>query len=236
MMVMMMVMMSAIAVLIVTVAVAVTVITVTILDVELDLFAAERACYIAVEDSILVHREALAAGRALYVIEIILIILVVEVFVIDVILEIIELIEVLIDVSEMVIKFIDSIIELGQIVVALLKCAGHILNEIQERVKDLLFLNAEIKITGIYQSLEKTEFFKNIHIKLCLPHIFTRAGVDLNRVALIDKERYADLSTGLECRGLQCVGGGVSLEAGLCVSDFKINEVRRFNTEDLSLI
>ena len=55
-------------------------------------------------------------------------------------------------------------------------------------------------------------------------------------VALVDEQRNADLSTGLDSSGLQGVGGGVALDTRLGLGDFQLDEVGDFDAEDLALI
>ena len=67
-------------------------------------------------------------------------------------------------------------------------------------------------------------------------HILAGAGIDADVVALVDEQRNADLSTGLDSSGLQGVGGGVALDTRLGLGDFQLDKVGDFNTEDLALI
>lgn len=45
------------------------------------------------------------------------------------------------------------------------------------------------------------------------------AGVDLDELVLVDEQRHAHCSAGLDCSGLESVCGGVTLDAGLGVGD-----------------
>ena len=56
-------------------------------------------------------------------------------------------------------------------------------------------------------------------------HIFTRAGVDADFLALIDKERDFDLRASLQRCRLCRVGCGVALEARVGLDNFQLDKL-----------
>ena len=53
--------------------------------------------------------------------------------------------------------------------------------------------------------------------------IGTRAGVDFDFFAGVDKQRYANFNAILHCRRLQRARGGIALNAGLGILNFQYN-------------
>ena len=60
----------------------------------------------------------------------------------------------------------------------------------------------------------------------------TIACVNLNKVALVDEERYTDFNTCLQCGWLSGVGGSIALESRLAVSNAEVGLYRHFGVED----
>jgi len=73
-------------------------------------------------------------------------------------------------------------------------------------------------------------------MKLCALHILAGAGVDTDKVALVDEEGYADLCAGFDGSGLGCVGSGVACEAGIGLSNSELNKCGGLYAEYLSFV
>ena len=71
---------------------------------------------------------------------------------------------------------------------------------------------------------------------LAAAQILTGTGVDLDALALLDKDRNLNNSTGLNGSGLEYVSSSVALNARLGLSDLELNEQRRLNCENAALV
>src|SRR5947207_10062259 len=67
------------------------------------------------------------------------------------------------------------------------------------------------------------------------PHVGTGAGIDLHRLAFLNKERNVDGLPGLEHGRLRNVGGGITAQTFRRFSDFQLDRRRQLDLDSFSL-
>ena len=66
--------------------------------------------------------------------------------------------------------------------------------------------------------------------------IFARAGIDLDLITLLDKQRNLYRSAGFYNRWLEGIGCGVALEARIGLGDLEFHKERGFYCKDIALV
>ena len=132
---------------------------------------------------------------------------------------------------------------------------GNILSHVLKHTDDLrdqfALVSFGVELHALHQALEICGFFRKRHRKISFPavclsltfgltldsaQIFARAGVDLDLFALVDEQGNLDLRARLDGRGLGDVGSGVALDARIGLGNGQLDEVRRFDAEDVALV
>ncbi len=155
-------------------------------------------------------------------------------------------VDVALDRAEILVKLLYVIVEVFKILVDLADSVGNVTEQVDHGGKQLALRGGLVNVEAFSQSFEICGFFAELHFSSpSFPEyyagsgageIFARAGIDLDNVAAVDKERDLDLGAGLKRCGLERVGGGVSRKAGIGIGHLKLHECGRLYVEDLSLV
>lgn len=69
-------------------------------------------------------------------------------------------------------------------------------------------------------------------LRLDAANVAAVAGIDLDKLALVDEERHSYGSTGLDCSRLECICCRIAFKSWLCVCDLENRLHRHFGIEN----